>query len=340
MSETKIKNKSLTSAVINKIKNKSLPKEYTGSIFQHLQQGNSLNDYYVDIVLSRLIKASLSTLNNEDVFKELYKDGLITFLSSMLKTGYLKCYVYKNKKGIYKRLSSNSIKNTLTNYTEVLIDIKGLNINLYNQIKAISLVLSNLIEVSLQTSELSTKLLFKGDGLRNRVSSDQATPMADLVALATKDNVLVLDGKDTIENGIPSNANKAILKENFDLAISTLSATTGFPMSFFSGDFGGGIASTSNIENTRLFDAKEQFFYTYLYDFFLYLSEEIEPKMTLSDRYSLNEIQSFLIAFEDKIDVDETLLNAGFTLRKNNDKSINSVKQTESKKQDLPIRNF
>ena len=42
-------------------------------------------------------------------------------------------------------------------------------------------------------------------------------------------------------------------------------------MSFFSGDFGSGIASTSNIENTRLFEAKEQFFYTYLFDFFLYL---------------------------------------------------------------------
>ena len=329
------------SNIFDKIKNRSLAKAYTGSIFQHLQQGNSISAYYVDIVLSRLIKASLSTLNNDTIFKELYKDGLISFLSSMLKTGSLKCYVYKDKKGIYKRLSSKSIKDTLTNYTEIEIDIRGLNINLYNQIKAISMVLSNLIEVSLQTSELSTKLLFKGDGLRNRVSSDQATPIADLVALTTsQNNVLVIDGKDTIENGIPSNSSKTILKENFDLAISTLSATTGFPMSFFSGDFGGGIASTSNIENTRLFDAKEQFFYTYLYDFFLYLSEEIEPKMTLSDRYSLNEIQTFLIAFEDRIDVDETLLNAGFTLRKNNDKATNSTKQTEIKKQDLPIRNL
>lgn len=325
----------------NKLKNKSIQTDYTGSIYQHLKQNISLSDYYINIVLSRLIKSSLSTLNNDKIFKELYKDNLITFLSTMLKTGSLKCYLYKDKKGIYKRMSGKSIKEILTNYTEIVIDIDNINTNLYNQIKAISLVLSNLIEVSLQTSELSTKLLFKGDGLRNRVSSDQSNPIADLVALTgSQNNLLVMDGKDTIENGIPSNSSKTILKENFDLAVSTLSATTGFPMSFFSGDFGGGIASTNNIENTRLFEAKEQFFYAYLYSFFLYISEDIEPKMTLSDRYSLNEIQSFLIAFEDKIDVEETLLNAGFTLRKNNDKSTNTAQQTESKKQNIPIRNI
>lgn len=329
------------SSIFNKLQNKSTSKSTTGSIFQNLQQNNTLSDYYVNIVLSRLIKASLSTLNNKELFKELYKDNLILFLSAMIKTGSLKCYLYRDKKGIYKRMSTKSIKDVLTNYTEIIIDINHIDINLYTQIKAISVVLSNLIEVSLQTSELSTKLLFKGDGLRSRVSSEQSNIIADLVAITTsQNNVLVLDGKDTIENGIPTNSSKIVLKDNFDLAISTLSATTGFPMSFFTGDFGGGIASTNNIENTRLFEAKEQFFYTYLYNFFLYISEEIEPKMTLSDRYSLNEIQSFLIAFEDKIDVEETLLNAGFTLRGNNDKSTNIAKETESKKQNIPIRNI
>ena len=37
----------------------------------------------------------------------------------MLKIGSLKCYVYKDKKGNYKRLSSKSIKDTLTNKKNV-----------------------------------------------------------------------------------------------------------------------------------------------------------------------------------------------------------------------------
>jgi hypothetical protein len=319
--------------------NKGAESDITGSIYGHLSH-YYLRRYYSEIVLTRLVKASLSSLNNENLFKELYQDNLVSFLVKFIETGSLKCYLYLNK-GICKRISSVSIKNTLTNYKEVEVNITSSNKSLYNQINAISSILANLLELTQKTSELSTKLLFKGDGLRSRVSSDQANPIADLVALTVASNVMVLDSKDTIETGIPANYSKTMLKDNFDLGISTLSATTGFPMSFFSGDFGGGIASTSTIENTRLFEAKEQFFYTYLYEFFLNISTEIEPKMTLSDRYSLNEIQSFLIAFEDNINVDETLLNLGFTLKGNsNDKSTNDSKQAENKKQNISIRNI
>jgi hypothetical protein len=302
--------------------NKSTSTTTTGSVYQHLQQG-ALVSYYCNVVLTRLIKSSLSSLNNKEIFKELYQDNLIVFLITLIESGSLKCYVYKDKKGICKRISSTSLKDVLKNYTEIEIDITNANTLLFNQIKSVSYILANLLEVSLQNSDLSTKIIFKGEGLRTRISSDQSSVIADLVAITTTDNnVLVLDSKDILENGIPSNSNKTMLKDNFELATSTLSATTGFPMSFFNGDFGGGIASTNNIENTRLFEAKEQFFYTYLYEFFRFIGVEIEPKMTLSDRYSLNEIQSFLLSFEDKINVDETLLNLGFTL---NDKSTKNT---------------
>lgn len=298
-----------------KFKNdKGAKSDTTGSIYEHLSH-DYLKAYYSEVVLTRMVKASLSSLNNDNLFKELYQDNLVAFLVNFIQTGSLKCYLYFNR-GLCKRISAVSVQEQLPNFEEVEVDIKCSSKALYNQISAVSSIMANVLELTHKTSELSTKLLFKGDGLRSRVSSDQAKPIADLVALTTANsNVLVLDSKDIIETGIPANSSKTMLRDNLDLAISTLSATTGFSASFFSGDFGGGIASTSTIENTRLYEAKGQFFYTYLYGFFLLVDEKIEPKMTLSDRYSLNEIQSFLMAFEDKIDVDETLLNLGFTLK-------------------------
>lgn len=305
----------MTSIFNTKFKNdKGAKSDTTGSIYEHLSH-DYLKAYYSEVILTRIVKASLSSLNNDHLFKELYQDNLVAFLVHFIKTGSLKCYLYFNR-GICKQISTVSVKAQLVNFEEVEVDIKCSSGALYTQISAVSSIMANLLELTHKNSALSTKLLFKGDGLRSRVSSDQANPIADLVALTTANsNVMVLDSKDTIETGIPANSSQTMLKDNLVLAISTLSATTGFSASFFSGDYGGGIASTSTIENTRLFEAKDQFFDTYLYGFFRLVDPAIEPKMTLSDRYSLNEIQSFLMAFEDKIDVDETLLNLGFTLK-------------------------
>lgn len=276
---------------------------------------NYLPQAYADVVLTRLIKSTLASLNYQELFEQLYRFGLVEFLKNMLQGSLFKCYIYVNGKGL--AVAIHSQQQTYPTLKEIEIDLtKNKATDLYNQILMVGNSLSNLVIGSYNNINLSKSIVFKMDGARARVSQDQTDSTADYVAQKINEsNVFTIDSKDSFENGIPNVASDS-QKNQMMLLFASLSTITGFPMSFFSGDFGGGIASTDNIEITRLFEAKELFYMEYLADFFNFISLDIKLKKTLSDMYTLAEIQSFMAVFEDRININETIKNLGFTLKK------------------------
>lgn len=272
-----------------------------------------IEDFYVDIVASRLINSTLDSLSYIDLFKELYTFQLVDLLKKLFLEGTLLCYVYIDAEGIARAIHED--KKEYKTLKEIKIEITQSNV-LASQIKITAESLANLLTANYVNIGLSKSVVFKMDGARGRIGSGEQTSVAEYVAKSLRNsNVLTIDSKDSIENGMV-NLNVDSQRAQMMLLFSGLSATTGFPLSYFSGDFGGGIASTDNIEKSRLFEAKKVFFKQYLYSFFRYISLIIEPKQKLGDVYTLTEIQNFMISFEDKIDVEETIKNLGFTLKK------------------------
>ena len=274
---------------------------------------SSVASMYTSVVIERLITATLGSLCKKEIFEKMYSYGLVSFLKYLIINGSLDCWVYSQ--GNKYLAITNKKENDFHLFIPKQVKIVGKATDLYKHIALVANSLSSLVNGVSTNITLSKSVVFKMDGVRSRVPADYTDAISKVVSDKINNNsILTLDSKDEILNGLPI-ANSDNLKKQMELLLLSLSATTGFPLSFFSGDFGGGIASTTESEKSRLYDAKEQFFNRYLEPFFSFISFEIKPEKTLADSYSLAEIQNFLIAFEEKIDLDNTLTNLGFKLK-------------------------
>lgn len=292
---------------------------FYGSVF-------NLQDGHTQIVLKRMISASLNSLGYKDKWTNLYKDNLVNALYLLISSGNLKGYLYLDKDNTAiafshekKKAGDLKIENI---FRELEVDLKQSNTYLYQVIYTLCCQVNKLLEVGADTITLSRIITFKIDGARKNISNDYLGGILNRIkeafniATTNKRSVMPIDALDTIE--LLQNNLANIDKTTKDTLASYFSTYTGFPASFFSGEFQNGLGSTSANEENMTYLAIESLFYGYLKQFFDLIDYRIRPVKDLNISLRLSKDLIDLANFDDKIDIIEIYKQLGIPLKQRN----------------------